>query len=184
MDFKNFIDILSTPKNIGSNKRVLNNFSDLKTSNDYLHIIRLRYDNRWLKVYWDGKLKEVEKDYNFYVSSPIKNKLFSAEQNLSSSQSLLSVNTINSNQGTGLNLATNSPSDFNELFLRRSAKKITDGEVRNTFNTSTSYIYNYNLKNSLSLDSNFSDYKLTKNFYAKNQKQPISSIEDINNENA
>ena len=29
MDFKNFIDILSTPKNIGSNKWVLNNFSDL-----------------------------------------------------------------------------------------------------------------------------------------------------------
>ena len=65
MDFKNFIDILSTPKNIGSNKWVLSNFSDLKSSNDYLHIIRLRYDNRWLRVYWDGKLKEVEKDFNF-----------------------------------------------------------------------------------------------------------------------
>ena len=51
MDFKNFIDILSAPKNIGSNKWVLNNFSDLKSSNDYLHIIRLRYDNRWLKTY-------------------------------------------------------------------------------------------------------------------------------------
>lgn len=76
MDFKNFIDVLATPKNIGSNRWVLNNFSDLKSSNDYLHIIRLRYDNRWLRTYWDGKLKEVEKDFNFYVSTPIKNKMF------------------------------------------------------------------------------------------------------------
>jgi len=51
MDLKNFIDILATPKNIGTNKWVLSNFGDLKTSNNYLHLLRLRYDNRWLKIY-------------------------------------------------------------------------------------------------------------------------------------
>ena len=57
MELKNFIDIISAPKNIGYNKWVLNNFGDLKTSNDYLHILRLRYDNRWLKTYWGGEIK-------------------------------------------------------------------------------------------------------------------------------
>jgi hypothetical protein len=51
MDLKNFVDIISLPKNIGSNKWVTNNFGDLKTSNDYLCILRLRYDNKWLKTY-------------------------------------------------------------------------------------------------------------------------------------
>jgi hypothetical protein len=46
MDLKNIIDIISLPKNIGTNKWVTNNFGDLKVSNDYLHILRLRYDNR------------------------------------------------------------------------------------------------------------------------------------------
>lgn len=44
-------------------------FGDLKSANDYLHVLRLRYDNRWLKAYWEGKLKEVEKEGNFFVSS-------------------------------------------------------------------------------------------------------------------
>jgi hypothetical protein len=125
----------------------------------------------------------VEKDYNFYVSSPIKNKLFMSQQNLTSTQSLLSTNTISSDQLGSFNSKFSTNDNFNELFLKRSSKKITDGEVRNSFNTSSSYAYNYNLKNTFSLDSNFSDYKLIKNFYNKNQKQPLSSVEDINNEN-
>jgi len=51
MELKNFIDIIATPKNVGYNKWVLNSFGDLKTSNNYLHVLRLRYDNRFLKTY-------------------------------------------------------------------------------------------------------------------------------------
>jgi hypothetical protein len=107
-----------------------------------------------------------------------------SQQNLTSTQSLLSTNTISSNQLGDFNSKFSTNDNLSELFLKRSSKKITDGEVRNSFNTSSSYAYNYNLKNTLSLDSNFSDYKLIKNFYNKNQKQPLSSTEDINNENA
>jgi len=46
MEIKNFIDIMSIPKNIGNNKWVTTSVGDLKTSNDYLHILRLRYDNQ------------------------------------------------------------------------------------------------------------------------------------------
>jgi hypothetical protein len=46
MDLKNFVDAVSLPKNIGINKWVSNNFGDLKSSNEYLHVLRLRYDNK------------------------------------------------------------------------------------------------------------------------------------------
>jgi hypothetical protein len=46
MDLKNFVDAVSLPKNIGSNKWVINNLGELKSSNEYLHILRLRYDNK------------------------------------------------------------------------------------------------------------------------------------------
>tara|TARA_B100000029_G_scaffold507057_1_gene590940 strand:- start:694 stop:849 length:156 start_codon:yes stop_codon:yes gene_type:complete len=51
MELKNFIDIASVPKNMGNNRWVISTAGELKSSNDYLHILRLRYDNRWLKNY-------------------------------------------------------------------------------------------------------------------------------------
>jgi len=82
MDLKNLIDTISIPKNIGTNKWVVNNFGDLKTSNDYLHVLRLRYDNRWLKTYWDLKLKEIEKEHNFYTTTPLKKKKLKLTNNI------------------------------------------------------------------------------------------------------
>jgi len=132
MDFKNFIDILSAPQNIGSNKWVLNNFGDLKSSNDYLHIIRLRYDNRWLKVYWDGKLKEVEKDYNFYVATPLKNKLFYPTQPRSAELKLLDLNTTLSSNSLLNNFKANEvKTDFNGNFLKKIKSQVEGGEVKN-----------------------------------------------------
>ena len=51
-DFKNFTDILSTPKNIGNNKWLFSFFGELKTSDNYLHIIQSRSQNKWIKNYW------------------------------------------------------------------------------------------------------------------------------------
>jgi hypothetical protein len=50
-DFKNFTDILSTPKNVGHNKWAFSFFGDLKTSDNYLHILQLRSQNKWVKQY-------------------------------------------------------------------------------------------------------------------------------------
>jgi len=163
MDFKNFIDILSTPKNIGSNKWVLNNFSDLKSSNDYLHIIRLRYDNRWLRVYWDGKLKEVEKESNFYISTPIKNKLFGDYENNLNLSNPLNLNLINNGVVRNFNL-NGGDSNLSNLMLRSSNKKIENSETQNTFLSNPLYLYLFNLKNSLSIDTNFLEYRLSKKF--------------------
>ena len=40
-ELKNFTDILSTPKNVGSNKWLINVFGDLQESEDYHHILQL-----------------------------------------------------------------------------------------------------------------------------------------------
>lgn len=183
MDFKNFIDILSTPKNIGSNRWVLNNFSDLKSSNDYLHIIRLRYDNRWLKVYWDGKLKEVEKDPNFYVSTPLKNKLFGGSDVNLYSINPLNLNLINNGVVRNSNLGGKVFNTLN-LMTKYGNKGIEGGEVQNNLPSNPLYLYLYTLKNSLLMDTNFSEYRLVKNFYTKNSKfilKDLGSIDSCDN---
>lgn len=177
MDFKNFIDILSTPKNIGSNKWVLNNFSDLKSSNNYLHIIRLRYDNRWLKTYWDGKLKEVEKEPNFYVSTPIKSSLFGGAELNYSKINPLNLNLINNGVVRNIDTALHNNTT---LMLKNSSKVVEGGEIKSVFNTNPMYLYLYSLKNSLLLDTTFSEYKLTKNFYNKNSKFSLKGLDSIN----
>jgi hypothetical protein len=177
MDFKNFIDILSTPKNIGSNKWVLNNFSDLKSSNDYLHIIRLRYDNRWLRIYWDGKLKEVEKDYNFYVSTPIKSKLFLNSAIKNNNFNILKTQLTFSNNNK-LNLC-DKDTTFSTYFDKKVKKKIEDGEVRNSFYQSDLNNFSINNKLNYNLDNNFLDYRFEKNYYIKNIKNPIKSLDEV-----
>jgi len=57
-ELKNFTDILSTPKNIGSNKWLINVFGDLQESEDYHHILQLRAQNRWVKNYWVDTIKK------------------------------------------------------------------------------------------------------------------------------
>ena len=57
-ELKNFTDILSTPKNVGSNKWLINVFGDLQESEDYHHILQLRAQNRWVKNYWVDTIKK------------------------------------------------------------------------------------------------------------------------------
>lgn len=79
-DLKNFTDILSAPKNIGRNKWQINTFGDLKTSDDYLHILQLRSQSRWIKKYWDDLLIKPNLFKKYNIVSPqeqfqITNKL-------------------------------------------------------------------------------------------------------------
>lgn len=51
-ELKSFTDILTVPKNIGTNKWVLSTFGDIQQADDYLHILQLRLQNNWVKQYW------------------------------------------------------------------------------------------------------------------------------------
>ncbi len=56
-ELKNFTDILSTPKNVGNNKWLINVFGDLQTAEDYHHILQLRSQNKWVKTYWSETIQ-------------------------------------------------------------------------------------------------------------------------------
>ena len=68
-EVKTFVDILTTPKNIGRNKWCIYTPGDLQTSNDYLHIIQLRLQNRWIKKYWTKYFSTESREDNFHLAS-------------------------------------------------------------------------------------------------------------------
>ena len=69
-DLKNFTDILSTPKNIGRNKWQISVFGDLQTSEDYMHILRLRSQNKVIKKYWTEVTNKFKKLNKSSIVSP------------------------------------------------------------------------------------------------------------------
>ena len=69
-ELKNFTDILTAPKNVGRNRWQVNTFGDLQTADDYLHILQLRSQNRWIKDYWSSILSRSGKTKKFHVVSP------------------------------------------------------------------------------------------------------------------
>lgn len=72
-DLKNFTDILSTPKNVGHNKWQISVFGDLKTSEDYIHVLQMRSQNKWIKKYWSDVLEKFKKTNKTHVVSPQEN---------------------------------------------------------------------------------------------------------------
>jgi heme/copper-type cytochrome/quinol oxidase subunit 2 len=83
-EVKTFVDILTAPKNIGRNKWCLYTPGDVQTSNDYMHIIQLRMQNKWLKKYWNKYFATETREDNFHlVSADEKLRMFFFDQALS-----------------------------------------------------------------------------------------------------
>jgi len=159
---------------------VLNNFSDLKSSNDYLHIIRLRYDNRWLKTYWEGKLKEVEKDYNFYISTPLKNKIFSNHNSLTSNLNTLDLNLLSNSLESTTPFKSNSQEiSLNKLFFKKTKSSLDEGAVKNNFYTNDLINFFVTPQNKYNLDNIFTEYRFIKSFYCKNTAKTISNLDSM-----
>lgn len=72
-DLKNVTDILSAPKNIGRNKWNIYFHGDMQTSDDYLHILQLRSQNRWIKKYWTDFFNKNNKVKKFHIISAQEN---------------------------------------------------------------------------------------------------------------
>jgi heme/copper-type cytochrome/quinol oxidase subunit 2 len=68
-EVKTFVDILTAPKNIGRNKWCIYTPGDMQTSNDYVHIIQLRLQNRWVKKYWNKYFATESREDNFHLAS-------------------------------------------------------------------------------------------------------------------
>ncbi len=68
-EVKTFVDILTSPKNIGRNKWCIYTPGDMQTSNDYIHIIQLRLQNKWVKKYWNKYFATESREDNFHLVS-------------------------------------------------------------------------------------------------------------------
>jgi heme/copper-type cytochrome/quinol oxidase subunit 2 len=69
-ELKTFTDILTVPKNIGNNKWIISTPGDLQVSDDYLHILQLRSQNKWVNSYWNDLTQKFSKKKNFNLISP------------------------------------------------------------------------------------------------------------------
>lgn len=94
-ELKTLTDILTTPKNIGRNKWRISTPGDLQSSDDYLHILQLRAQNKWVQKYWKTELTKSSRIKKFHIVSPqevLSYNFASKHQNL-----LKAVYTNNSN---------------------------------------------------------------------------------------
>lgn len=69
-ELKTFTDILTVPKNIGRNKWQISTPGDLQVSDDYLHILQLRSQNKWVNNYWNDLIQKFSKKKNFHLITP------------------------------------------------------------------------------------------------------------------
>jgi len=81
-ELKTFTDILTAPKNIGRNKWAIYTPGDLQTANDYLHVLQLRSQNKWVKKYWNKYLVETGKSQNYHLVSPQEQLKYNFQKNL------------------------------------------------------------------------------------------------------
>jgi heme/copper-type cytochrome/quinol oxidase subunit 2 len=66
-ELKTFTDVLTVPKNVGRNKWQISTPGDLQVADDYLHVLQLRAQNRWVKSYWNELTSESSRTKNFHL---------------------------------------------------------------------------------------------------------------------
>ena len=69
-ELKTFTDIMTIPKNLGRNKWQITTPGDIQISDDYLHILQLRSQNKWVKKYWNDLSQKYSRSKNFHLISP------------------------------------------------------------------------------------------------------------------
>ena len=113
-ELKTVTDILTTPKNIGRNKWRITTPGDLQSSDDYLHILQLRAQNKWVQKYWKTELTKSPKIKKFHIVSPQEILSY----NFSEKHQVLLKNMYINNANFKVKLDTNSiTTSFNKKVL-------------------------------------------------------------------
>lgn len=195
-DLKNVTDILAAPKNIGRNKWNIYFHGDLQTSDDYLHVLQLRSQNRWIKKYWTDFFNKNNKVKKYHIISTQENykRLLKTDYNrrfltyatyqenffflLKENQNLLNLENINLNNKSRL-LNTNTTLNFS---LNNKLKKENweQSAIFNNFqffnnnieNLFLNDIFLFNRKKQLFVRKNFWNL-LTENFKKSNSSEIV-----------
>lgn len=190
-ELKNFTDILIAPKNIGRNKWQLNTFGDLSSTDDYLHVLQMRSQNRWIKSYWDAVISRAGKVKQNHSLSPIelfRNHLYSNSSNLKKNTNLIEKLQISSNFNSNNIYFTNfffkksffsSNLDLSENFFFSNTElknefffKNMSLSNKNTIEFSNNFYYNFifnnNKKNNFNINY-YSDFIESSRYLKKSQ---------------
>lgn len=129
-ELKNFTDILSTPKNVGTNKWQLNVFGELQTADDYLHILQLRSQNKWIKDYWAKALDDSLSQTKQHVILPEEKLISFTYENLAT------------NDLTGITLTkTNLLTEYQFTPEINFTELNTTNQVSESYSSSLSFIF-------------------------------------------
>lgn len=136
-ELKNFTDILSAPKNVGTNKWLINVFGDLQTAEDYHHVLQMRAQNKWVKTYWNDTLQQsgvgTNKNHVILPQEHLKFDILNASQqntNLVAQSALLLNNSLYSSLSNS-NLNT---SVLNSISYDKNFWQAFDPETNDFFN--------------------------------------------------
>jgi heme/copper-type cytochrome/quinol oxidase subunit 2 len=110
-ELKTFTDVLTVPKSIGRNKWQISTPGDLQVADDYLHVLQLRAQNKWVKNYWTEMVKKTSKSKNFHLISPQEQLRFDFFKTYNDN---LTMESIKSNN-LDLDLNVNKHIPFNEF---------------------------------------------------------------------
>ena len=137
-ELKNFTDIISAPKNVGSNKWLVSTFGDLQVAEDYLHTLQLRAQSKWVKEYWGTSISKDLKQPNHHIVSSIEQLRMNVDSSFKSSSFINDVKSLTTN--SNLNYSVNDSkflptTDYefllNSNFFSRDYKKLvkTNGSL-------------------------------------------------------
>jgi heme/copper-type cytochrome/quinol oxidase subunit 2 len=181
-DFKHFTDVMSTPKNVGTNKWAFSFFGELKTSDNYLHILQMRAQNKWIKQYWVknlGKFEQEEKtnlnvvqeslpiDNSNSFSTPVNSKLTNLSSNFANvNYANLSVNALDfsyTNSTTSIkNSLKHFGCNFRELFndLNNTNNHILKNNLIDFMKSSKTYMKITKKSQDLNVNYNYKTFTL------------------------
>ena len=155
-ELKTFTDVLSAPKNVGHNHWQLSTPNDVQKADDYLKILRMRAQNRWLKTYWNDTLKKnakLSKSHNISSYEQFKLKNENLKDTILFKEK---VNNFRLNNITPDNYLSSNPEVNDYLLDNFSKKKIINSSEDNYFTRVK--IKRKNLDKNVSI--NFNDNKL------------------------
>lgn len=192
-ELKNFTDILITPKNLGRNKWQLNTFGDLSVTDDYLHVLQLRAQNKWIKTYWESVISragKVKQNHNVVPVELFRSNLENSYNNLKTAFNLKFKLTLsessegaNLNNFSYLNYYLGKKNSHTNTFSAGDTYLLSDSQLNSfgVLNTSTTEALNvknkifYNTINSVSTDkytskmSYYSDFIESSRYMKKQQ---------------
>jgi len=122
----------------------------------------------------------VEKEFNFYASTPIKNKLFLETSQSKNNFDLLGVNSFDGAKFSKLTLNQDPAIGIKDNFTRQLKSVVEGGELKLNIRSNTSYNLYTSLSTNSSFDLNLSEYQLQKSYYSKNLKNSIKGLDEIN----